>query len=150
MDGGGGDGRRRRWGKRRIRQGGGWRSWSALGSGVGELRGGVGRRRWSGGGGSLARRMAMPRSRALAAELGISQIGDFSGERWSPKKKIGRQGIKKKSALRGDGDSCTRQYFHLTSGAQYVATNLTLSWTETVATYLPGTYPGIPCALSHA
>lgn len=64
-----------------------------------EVGGGVGRRwglAWgscveelAGGGGSLARRTATPRSRALAAELGISQIGDFSGERWIPKKKSG-------------------------------------------------------------
>lgn len=129
-----------------------------------EVGGGVGRRwglAWgscveelAGGGGvaAVAASRAGRRRRGVARwrrSQGFLRLG-ISRERDGFRKKNRETRNKKKSTLRGDGDSCTRQYFHLTSGPQYVATNLTLSWTETVATYLPGSYPGIPCALSHA
>lgn len=98
MDGGGGDGRRRRWGKRRIRQGGGWRSWSALGSGVGELRGGVGRRRWQ----PRAQDGDAAESRAGSGVRDFSDWG-FLGREMDSEKKIGRQGIKKNRRSGGMG-----------------------------------------------
>jgi hypothetical protein len=41
-------------------------------------------------------------------------------------------------------------YALIFSADMWATALFTLSWMETVATYLPGSYPGIPCALSHA